>query len=60
VYTEFSNLAKGKTFMLALLRHKAGLTHTLDGRLQTRDESTRILPHKVRDLELILSYLYVS
>jgi len=46
VYTEFSNLAKGKTFMLALLRHKAGLTHTLDGRQHTRDERTRILPHK--------------
>ena len=30
--TEFSNLAEGKTFVLAFLRHKAGLTHTLDGR----------------------------
>ena len=29
---EFSNLAEGKTFVLAFLRHKAGLTHTLDGR----------------------------
>ena len=41
VCTEFSNLAKGKTFMLALLRHKAGLIHTLDGQQHTRDDPSR-------------------
>ena len=44
-WTEFSNLAEGKTFALAFLRHKAGLTHTLDGRLHTRDDPPRPLPY---------------
>ena len=46
--------------MLAFLRHKAGLTHTLDGRLHTRDEPTRTLAYLFDGLELVRSYLYVS
>ena len=48
--TEFSNLAQGKTFILALLRHKAGLIHTLDGQQHTRDDSV-LLACVIRKLE---------
>ena len=56
----FFRIRMGRGSMLThpqYMRHEYTFPCSPDDQLLTRDEHTRILPYRVRDLELILSYL---